>query len=162
MQSAGYNEVGERDNPRSFAWRVFFEATTRLQGILESRMKTDAGLSLSDYSILLALYQAPRYQMRMGELSVHLGFSPSRLTYLVGQLSKAGWVQKAPSGKDGRGYVAQLTESGVEITELASRLHQETVRELLLDDLTDKDIDLIVKAFGHLDDPAGGAPAANG
>ncbi len=149
----GYNEIGERDNRRSLAWRVFFEASTRMQGILESRIKTEAGVSLSDYNILLGLYEAPDRSMRMGELAGHLGYSPSRLTYLVTQLSKEGWIHRVPSGEDRRGYVAQLTEAGVDITEKASRIHQETVRELLLDDLTDAHIDMIVEAFGHLDEP---------
>ncbi len=146
------NGIGDRDNRRSLAWRVFFEASTRLQGIIESRMKADAGLSLSDYNILLTLYEAPERKMRMGELAQHLGYSPSRLTYLVTQLGREDWVQRIPSPSDRRGYVAHLTKAGVEVTEAASQIHQQAVRELLLDDLTDAHIDMIVEAFGHLEE----------
>lgn len=152
MTASAINGIGDRDNRRSLAWRLFFEASTRLQGILESRMKSESGISLSDYNILLTLFEAPGRQMRMGELSEHLGYSPSRLTYLVNQLGRQGWVERVPSDDDRRGYVARLTDSGVEITENASRIHQETVRELLLDDMTDAHIDMIVEAFGYLDD----------
>lgn len=155
MASFALNGIGDRDNRRSLAWRVFFEASTRLQGILESRMKTETGISLSDYNILLTLYEATSRRMRMGELADHLGYSPSRLTYLVTQLGKEGWVQRVPSDDDRRGFMAQLTDAGVAATEHASQIHQETVRELLLDDLTDAHIDMIVEAFGHLDDAAG-------
>lgn len=152
MASTASNGIEERDNRRSLAWRIFFEASTRLQGILETRMKSDAGISLSDYNILLTLYEAPGRRLRMGELSEHLGFSPSRLTYLVAQLSRQGWVERVPSDDDRRGYVALLTPLGITLTEQASRLHQETVRELLLDDMTDAHIDMIVEAFGQMDD----------
>ncbi len=151
MAQDATNGIEERDNKRSLAWRVFFEASTRLQGSLETQLKTGANMSLSDYNILLMLYETEGRQMRMGELAEHLGFIPSRLTYLVGGLIKAGWVDKKPSGTDRRGYVAVLTDSGVEATEHASRIHQATVRQLLLDDLTDAHIDQIVDAFGHLD-----------
>ena len=60
-------------------------------------------------------------------------------------------MDKRPSGTDRRGYEAVLTPSGIEATELASRIHQATVRELLLDELTDAHIDQIVEAFEHLD-----------
>ncbi len=152
VAESAMNGIGERDNRRSMAWRIFFEASTRLQGIIESRMKSESGISLSDYNILLTLYEAPDRQMRMGELADYLGYSPSRLTYLVNQLSREAWVERAPSDDDRRGYVARLTESGIQTTEMASRIHQEAVRELLLDDMTDAHIDMIVEAFGHLDD----------
>lgn len=145
------NGIEERDNRRSLAWRVFFEASTRLQGLLETQLKTGAGMSLSDYNILLMLYESPGQRMRMGELAERLGYIPSRLTYLVGTLIKAGWVEKQPSGKDRRGYVAVLSQEGIDATEMASRIHQDTVRELLLDELTDAHIDQIVAAFEHLD-----------
>ncbi|WP_099333054.1 MarR family winged helix-turn-helix transcriptional regulator [Actinomyces minihominis] len=151
MAQDAANGIEERDNKRSLAWRVFFEASTRLQGSLETQLKTGANMSLSDYNILLMLYESEGRQMRMGELAERLGFIPSRLTYLVGGLIKAGWVNKKPSGTDRRGYVAALTDAGVEATEHASRIHQATVRQLLLDDLTDAHIDQIVDAFGHLD-----------
>ena len=145
------NGIEDRDNKRSLAWRVFFEASTRLQGLLETQLKAGAHLSLSDYNILLMLYESPEQKMRMGELAERLGFIPSRLTYLVSGLIKEGWVDKRPSGTDRRGYEAVLTPSGIEATELASRIHQATVRELLLDELTDAHIDQIVEAFEHLD-----------
>lgn len=150
------NGIGERGNRRSLAWRVFFEASTRLQGILEVRLKKDSGITLSDYNILLTLFEAPDFQMRMGELADRVTFSPSRLTYLVTRLEKEGFVKKAPSDSDGRGYVARLTELGRSTTEQATAIHQETVRTLLLDDLTDSEIDRIVEAFERVDDQGKG------
>ncbi len=115
-------------------------------------MKASAGISLSDYNILLTLYEASERSMRMGELADHLGYSPSRLSYLVGQLEQQGWVRRVPSKGDGRGLQAELTEKGALITETASEIHQDTVRELLLDDMTDAHIDMVVEAFGHLEE----------
>ncbi len=147
------NSIGEPDNRRSQAWRVFFEATTRLQGVLETRLKKDTGVTLADYNILLTLYESPDGQLRMGELADRVVFSPSRLTYLASRLEKSGALEKSPSDLDGRGFIARLTPAGRELTEKVTAIHQEAVRELLLDGMTDADIDSIVEAFERADDP---------
>ncbi len=146
------NSIGEANNRRSLAWRVFFEASTRLQGVLETRLKKTSGITLADYNILLTLYEAEGKSLRMGELADKTVFSPSRLTYLVSRLEKNGWVEKAPADSDGRGYVAVLTDKGQVLTEEATSIHQETVRALILDDLTDNEIDRIVDAFERVDE----------
>lgn len=146
------NSIGEANNRRSLAWRVFFEASTRLQGVLETKLKKSSGITLADYNILLTLYEAEDRSMRMGELADRTVFSPSRLTYLVSRLEKNSWVAKLPADGDGRGYVASLTDEGVSLTEEATAIHQETVRTLLLDDLTDGEIDRIVDAFERVDE----------
>ncbi len=149
--SSGRGGGPEQENRRLLAWRVFFDASTRLQGVLETHLKEGAEISLSDYNILSALIESPAHSLRMGDLAARLGYSPSRLTYLVSGLVKEGWVIKRPSGDDGRGFVAALTENGVERTNEATRIHQDTVRRLLLDDLTDAHIDMIVEAFEYLE-----------
>lgn len=146
------NGIEESDNRRSLAWRVFFEATTRLQGVLETRLKEGAGMTLADYNILITLYESPEHTMRMGELAEQLGFIPSRLTYLVTRLVGEGWLEKVPSGTDRRGYNARLTPKGAQATELGARIHQKIVRKLLLDDLTDQHIDQVVEVFAHLEE----------
>lgn len=151
VDGPGMNPINEAGNNRSAAWRVFFEASGRLQGILESRLKREFGLSMPDYNVLLALWEAPGRVLRMGELAGKVVYSPSRLTYLVTNLIQDGWVSKRPSSADGRGYEASLTDSGVQTVLAATELHQQTVREYLLDAMTDEDIDQIVRVFGALD-----------
>ena len=146
------NSIGDTSNRRSLAWRVFFEASTRLQGVLETKLKKSSGINLADYNILLTLYEAEGRSMRMGELADRTVFSPSRLTYLVSRLEKKGWIVKVPADGDGRGFVATLTPEGTALTEDATAIHQETVRALLLDDLTDSEIDRIVDAFERVDE----------
>lgn len=140
------------DSRRSLAWRIFFDASTRLQGILEVKLKKEAGITLADYNILLTLFEAPDHQMRMGELADRVTFSPSRLTYLVSRLVKDQLVEKLPSDVDGRGFIARLTPEGIQRTGASTVIHQETVRKLLLDDLTDAEIDRIVDAFERVDE----------
>ncbi|WP_205649198.1 MarR family transcriptional regulator [Schaalia canis] len=141
------NPINEFDNQRSKAWRVFFEASGRLQGILEARLKKSYNVSLPDYNILLALWEAELHTLRMGEIAEKVVYSPSRVTYLVNNLVKDGLVERVPAANDGRGYDAVLTEKGVTTVLKVTELHQETVREYLLDGMTEEDIDQIVRVF---------------
>ena len=78
-------------------------------------------------------------------------YSPSRVTYLVSNLSRDGWVERIPSKVDRRGYDACLTTQGIQTVLAATELHQQTVSEYLLDGMTEADIDSIVKVFSTLD-----------
>ncbi len=151
VDGPGMNPINEAGNRRSAAWRVFFEASGRLQGILETRLKRTYGVSMPDYNILLALWEAKDHRLRMGELAERVVYSPSRVTYLVSNLTKDGWVVRIPSQDDRRGYDACLTTQGIETVLAATDLHQQTVREYLLDGMTDAEINQIVKVFSTLD-----------
>ncbi|MDC4233365.1 MarR family transcriptional regulator [Actinomyces sp. B33] len=150
-QRPGLNPITEEDNQRARAWRVFFEASGRLQGVLETRLKRVCGLSMPDYNILLALWEAPERRLRMGELAERVVYSPSRVTYLVSNLTRDGWVVRIPSADDGRGFDAVLTPQGVTTVLSATRLHQDAVREFLLDLMSDEQIEEIVRVFSLLD-----------
>lgn len=143
--------IVQANSARAAAWRVFFEASGRLQGILETRLKRTYGVSMPDYNILLALWEAPGHRLRMGELADRVVYSPSRVTYLVSNLSRDGWVERIPSKVDRRGYDACLTTQGIQTVLAATELHQQTVSEYLLDGMTDEDIDEIAKVFSTLD-----------
>lgn len=142
------SDVFER---RARAWRTYFEASGRLQGALESRMKTFFNLSLSDYSILLALSESPQKTLRMGDIAKHIAFSPSRVTYLINNLVKDGLVERKPSVIDGRGFDAVLTEKGQEIVGSVTRLHQKMVREYLVQGLSEQQIDNLVDIMETLE-----------
>ncbi len=151
VDGPGMNSINESDNQRALAWRVFFEVSGRLQGVLETRLKKAFGLSLADYNVLLALWEVPSHSLRMGQLAESVVYSPSRLTYLVTNLVHDGWVERVPSSTDRRSFEAILTPKGTETVLAASELHQATVREYLLDDVSDAAIDQIVSIFNALD-----------
>lgn len=146
-----YEPLVHATDPRSRAWRTYFEASGRLQGALESRMKTYFNLSLSDYSILLALWEAQDYTLRMGDIAKLVVFSPSRVTYLINNLVKDGLVVRKASVIDGRGFDAVLTEKGLEVVAQVTALHQRLVRDYLLAGLDESQIDSLVELMGALE-----------
>ena len=88
-------------------------------------------------------------------------FSPSRLTYRIGELKRRGLVQRIADDKDGRGASAQLTEAGRAAFTRAARAHSVDVEHMMLADLTPEEAHTLVRVFGRvrdsLSEPRGGS-----
>src|SRR6201998_4994075 len=94
-------------------WRAlarFFVAAPRL---LDEDLQRGAHVSLSAYSVLLHLSEAPGWELRMSELANRAYLSGSRTTRLVDELIADGLVAKERNAEDGRGFDVTLTEKGL-------------------------------------------------
>lgn len=90
-------------------------------------------MSHDDYGILSRLHRAPDRVLRMSELAVDVGFSPSRLSHAVSRMEDAGWVTRRQSDVDRRGTDAILTDVGAKVVEEASPAHLALVKSLIFD-----------------------------
>ena len=59
------------------AWREFIETIEALRSEIASRLLAETSLSAGDYSVLLALREAPGHRMRSSELAARLTGSES-------------------------------------------------------------------------------------
>lgn len=125
------------------AWRTYLVTTHLLERRIEEQLKADAGLTHGQYEILVRLADAPERRIRMTELARQAVISKSALTYQIGQLEKAGLVERASCETDERGVLAVLTEEGMRTLERIAPAHVEVVREYLLDQLTSDDLDAL-------------------
>lgn len=118
------------------AWRAlarFFVAAPRL---LDEDLQRGAHMSLSAYSILLHLSEAPGWELRMTELANRAYLSGSRTTRLVDELIADRLVRKERSAADGRGFDVTLTEEGMAALQRAYPVHLRSVRTRVLDHVT--------------------------
>src|ERR1700758_2768577 len=114
-------------------WRAlarFFVAAPRL---LDEDLQRGAHISLSAYSILLHLSEAPGRALRMTELANRAYLSGSRTTRLVDELIADQLVTKQRSSADGRGFDVTLTDSGLAALQHAYPVHLRSVRTRVLD-----------------------------
>ncbi|MEV0296345.1 MarR family transcriptional regulator [Nocardia sp. NPDC050710] len=118
------------------AWHALLSGWALLNRQIEQQLKQDAGLSHTQYEVLVRLAAAPDGRIRMTELADSLVNSKSGLTYQVGQLEKAGLVRRESCPTDVRGVSAVLTDSGRHKLDQAAPGHVAVVRELLIDVLT--------------------------
>jgi DNA-binding MarR family transcriptional regulator len=115
------------------AWRAlarFFVVAPRL---LDEDLQRGAHISLSAYTILLHLSEAPGRALRMTELANRAYLSGSRTTRLVDELIADGLVAKERNAADGRGFDVTLTEEGLTVLQRAYPVHLRSVRARVLD-----------------------------
>jgi DNA-binding MarR family transcriptional regulator len=149
---------GPLNERQRLAWMNFLRASHLLDQRVERQLKTDGGLSHPEFEILVSLDSQPDGQLRMSDLARRVVVSKSRLTYQVDRLERAGLVRRSLSSQDGRVVRASLTELGREALARVRPGHRGTVREYLVDVLTDDELDVLGDALGRVVDRLGGRP----
>jgi DNA-binding MarR family transcriptional regulator len=115
------------------AWRAlarFFVVAPRL---LDEDLQRGAHMSLSVYTILMQLSEAPGRTLRMTDLANRAYLSGSRTTRLLDELMAEQLVTKERSAADGRSFYATLTDKGLAALRQAYPVHLRSVRARVLD-----------------------------
>jgi DNA-binding MarR family transcriptional regulator len=115
------------------AWRALARFFVTAPQLLDDDLQRGAHISLSAYSILLHLSEAPQRTLRMTELARHAYLSGSRTTRLVDELIADGLVAKERNAADGRGFDVTLTDDGLAALKRAYPVHLRSVRSRVLD-----------------------------
>jgi DNA-binding MarR family transcriptional regulator len=114
-------------------WRALMRIVLTLPRRLHEDMFRAAGLTASEYTVIMNLSEAPNRQLRMADLAEAIGLSASRTTRLVDSLLSQGLVVKRASSADGRSNLAELTSMGLAKLRSAWPAHVASVRDLVLD-----------------------------
>jgi DNA-binding MarR family transcriptional regulator len=93
-------------------WSTLLQISIALPRTLEAGLMRSAGLATTEMVVLVSLSNAPERQLRMSQLAEVTALSASRVTRIVAELQKRGFIDKRTSDDDGRGYIAALTTSG--------------------------------------------------
>ncbi|MET7769421.1 MarR family transcriptional regulator [Nocardia sp. NPDC005366] len=143
-------ETNWLDDEEMRAWQALLSGWALLNREIEQQLKRDAGLSHTQYEVLVRLAAAPEGRLRMTELAESLVNSKSGLTYQVGQLEKAGLVRREACPTDVRGVTAVLTGDGRDTLDRAAPKHVAQVRELLVDVLTPAQLTALADGLGEV------------
>lgn len=122
------------------AWRAYRDGTALLMDALGRELDEDAGLSLAEYEVLVRLSEAPERTLRMSELAGELAHSRSRLTHTIRRMEEAGLVARHPCAADARGVNCTMTDAGWHRIVDVAPAHVASVREHLVDVLTDEQL----------------------
>lgn len=142
------------------AWRSYLEATRVLMQRLDQQLQQDAGMSLTDYELLVTLDEAPDQRMRMSSLADATMASRSGVTRAINRLVALGWVIRRPCPDDRRGQLAELTDAGRRKLVETSPGHVAAVRDHLFDCLSPRDVERVGQVFGEVRDHLVEATAA--
>ena len=127
------------------AWIRFESVVELLPAVLDSQLHRDAQLTHFEYLVMAKLSESPDHVLRMTALAATTNSTLPRLSHVVSRLEARGYVERVPCPSDRRATNAHLTESGwAKVVESAPG-HLRTVREHVIDLLSDEQV-------GQLDD----------
>lgn len=109
-----------------------------LRGRIEQQLQADSGLSNADYSVLVALSEAPEGQLRALNLVRALGWEKSRLHHQLTRMCARGLIERSSGA--GRTSYAAITAAGRAALEAAVPSHTAEVRRLVFDQLSNQQV----------------------
>jgi DNA-binding MarR family transcriptional regulator len=124
------------DGDEEILWRSLVELLLRLPRVLDENFEREAKVSMTDYSVLVALSEAPASELRMGELAEATALSRSRTSRVVDDLVRRSLVTRRKCEQDGRSSLAAVTPEGMAVLVAAYPGHLARVRSLVLDHIT--------------------------
>jgi DNA-binding MarR family transcriptional regulator len=144
------------------AWIRLRGVLELLPGVLDAQLRRDADVTEFEYYVLAMLSEAPGRTLRMTELARQTNATLPRLSHVVSRLEARDLVARFPCPEDRRATNARLTEAGWEKLRAAAPGHVVTVRQHVVDALTDEQIDQLAAIGDALLarlDPAGSMAA---
>jgi DNA-binding MarR family transcriptional regulator len=122
-------------------WRGWMALNAQLTAALQRDMQDDAGLSMSDFAVLVHLTDEPDGRVRVTDLARVLTWERSRLSHHVTRMERRGLVERVECPEDGRGAFVVVTAAGRAAIEHAAPGHVRAVRRLVFDGLTGEQVD---------------------
>ncbi|MBG6237651.1 DNA-binding MarR family transcriptional regulator [Mycetocola sp. CAN_C7] len=132
------------------AWTRFVAVVELLPGILDSQLQRDAELSHFEYFVLAMLSESPQRTLRMTGLASATNATLPRLSHVVSRLEKRGFVERTACAEDRRATNATLTDAGWRKVVETAPGHVETVRENVLEPLTEEDVADLDRVMGRV------------
>jgi DNA-binding MarR family transcriptional regulator len=111
------------------AWQALLHAHDQVIRKLDAELRSEHGLHLVAYDVLLRLARAPEGALRMTDLAERVMLSPSGLTRMVDRLVADGLVERARFEGDARVMLARLTDQGRDVLRRAATTHLRGIRE---------------------------------
>jgi len=134
-------------DPGRRAWRAVMQATGTLKAAFDADLRSQTGMELQVYDVLLHVFDAGDGGIQMSDLAREIVLSKAGLTSLVDRLESRSLVRRAPDPADRRAVRIKLTEQGEEAFRAAARVHLAGIRERVTQHLTDEEARIIAEAF---------------
>jgi DNA-binding MarR family transcriptional regulator len=129
---ARVEEVARLSPEERELWRSLGRVVQRLPRVVDTAMMRATGLSMTEFSVLDALSDAPERRLRISDLAAETGLSISRVSRVVDQLGTRGWCRRVRDDSDGRAALAVLTDDGAVQVAHAAQHHAELARDRVL------------------------------
>ena len=128
-------------------WRQWLRLNALLPAALHRELQAEAGLSLPDFDVLVHLTDTEQGRVRVNDLARALQWERSRVSHHVRRMEQRGLVAREECEDDGRGAFVVLTPEGRAAIEQAAPGHVATVRRLVFDGLSRREVRTMATAI---------------
>ena len=135
------------------AWQALLHAHHDVTQRLDSELRSQHGLTLAAYDVLLRLARAPDHVLRMTDLAERVMAPPSTLTRRVDRLVADGLVARDRAAVDSREMLARLTEPGRRLLLRAARTHLRGIREHYTGRLSEEQLEAVAEGLEAISGP---------
>ncbi len=106
---------------------------------LDAELRRAHGLAVTEFDVLITLFNAPDKRLRMSVLADRVLLSPAGTTHLVTRLERDRLVRREVDPSDGRRWFSVLTDDGDRTLRAARRTHNDVLRRTLLAETSPSD-----------------------
>lgn len=130
---------------QSRAWLALISTSELLPAALDTQLQRDASMTHYEFMLLSALQRTGA--MRLSDLAAVTNATLPRASKVVSRLQQRGLVKREESAHDKRSILLELTRQGRRQLVLATPGHFAAVHRLVLDRLTDTQLDALADAL---------------
>jgi DNA-binding MarR family transcriptional regulator len=138
------------DSEEEILWRSLIEVLVRLPRMLDEQFNREAQVGMTEYSVLVALSEAPDGELRMGDLARETALSRSRISRVVDDLVRRSLVTRRKSEQDARSSLAAISPAGTAVLAAAYPGHLTRVRSLVFDHVTRSEMRAMTEALSRV------------
>lgn len=140
---AGVTDARWLTDREAAAWKAVRELGQPLWAALGRELGRECGLSMADYQVLVVLSESGD-TLPYRALADATGWEKSRLSHHLTRMERRGLLRREGCTDDGRSAHIVLTGDGRAVIESAAPGHVEDVRRLLIDHLSEDEIDALI------------------
>ena len=152
--SADGHEFMEPEEWQSWAALLMLHRTV-LQD-LDTELRQQHKLAVSEFDVLITLFNAPGNRLGMSALAHQAMLSPARTTHLVTRLDRAGLVKREIDPADRRKWFTALTDRGGAALRAPPRTHNAVLRRTFFAATTPADRETLQQLWQRLSAPEPG------
>jgi DNA-binding MarR family transcriptional regulator len=114
------------------SWLALLQLHRMVLAELDTELRRRHGLAVTEFDVLITLFNAPGQRLQMSALARQVMLSPAGTTHLVTRLERDGLVRRAVDPADRRRWFTVLTGDGETMLRAARRTHNEVLRRTFL------------------------------
>jgi DNA-binding MarR family transcriptional regulator len=113
------------------SWGALMMLNRTVLQALDSELRRQHRLAVTDFDVLITLFNAPDQRLGMSALADRVLLSPAGITHLVTRLERDGKVRREVDVADRRKWFTVLTSEGDRSLREARRTHNDVLRQTL-------------------------------